>query len=67
MTEVPVWRRDFPYEAEGEDEVTRREFVRFLSLGSGAFAVSTVPSRAGANGERTKTQCSAPVGTMLST
>ena len=42
MSEAPVWRRDFPYEAEGEDDVTRREFVRFLSLGSGAFAACTV-------------------------
>lgn len=38
----PVWRRDFPYTAEGEDDVTRREFVRFLMLGSGAFAAGTV-------------------------
>ena len=21
---TPIWRRDFPYEAAGEDEVTRR-------------------------------------------
>lgn len=39
---LPVWRRDFPYTAEGEDDVTRREFVRFLMLGSGAFAACTV-------------------------
>ena len=44
MTPVPdpVWRRDFPYTSEGEDEVTRREFVRFLMVGSGAFATGTV-------------------------
>ena len=30
------------YTAEGEDEVTRREFVRYLMLGSGAFAAGTV-------------------------
>jgi Rieske Fe-S protein len=42
VSEVPVWRRDFPFEADGEDDVTRREFVRYLMLGSGAFAVSTV-------------------------
>lgn len=42
MSEEPVWRRDFPYTAEGEDDVTRREFVRFLMLGSGAFAAGTV-------------------------
>jgi Rieske Fe-S protein len=38
----PVWRRDFPYAAADEDDVTRREFVRFLLLGSGAFAAGTV-------------------------
>ena len=38
---MPVWRRDFPYAAEAEDDVTRREFVRFLMLGSGAFAAGT--------------------------
>ena len=46
MTDVPVdppkWRRDFPYTSGGEDDVTRREFTRYLVLGSGAFAVGTV-------------------------
>ena len=39
---VPVWRRDFPYEAAGEDEVTRREFARYLVLGAGAMAAGNV-------------------------
>jgi Rieske Fe-S protein len=39
---APAWRRDFPVTSEGEDEVTRREFVRYLMLGSGAFAAGTV-------------------------
>ena len=39
---VPIWRRDFPYEAAGEDEVTRREFARYLVLGAGAMAVGNV-------------------------
>lgn len=38
---LPAWRRDFPYTADGEDDVTRREFVRFLMVGSGAFAAGT--------------------------
>jgi Rieske Fe-S protein len=39
MTEAtPTWRRDFPYEAAGEEEVTRRDFARFLVLGAGAMA-----------------------------
>ncbi len=38
----PVWREDFPVTAEGEDDVTRREFVRYLVLASGTFAAATV-------------------------
>ncbi len=38
----PVWRQDFPLTAAGEDEVTRREFVRYLVLGSGGFAAANV-------------------------
>jgi nitrite reductase/ring-hydroxylating ferredoxin subunit len=39
---APVWRRDFPLTSAGEDEVTRREFVRYLVLASGGFAVGNV-------------------------
>jgi Rieske Fe-S protein len=42
MSETPLWRRDFPYEAGAEDEVTRREFTRYLVLGAGAMAVGNV-------------------------
>lgn len=38
----PIWREDFPVTAEGEDDVTRREFVRYLVLASGTFAAATV-------------------------
>lgn len=38
----PVWRQDFPLTSSGEDEVTRREFVRFLVLASGGFAAGNV-------------------------
>ena len=38
----PTWRRDFPYEAAAEEEVTRREFARYLALGAGALAVGNV-------------------------
>lgn len=37
-----VWKRDFPYEAAAEDEVTRREFARYLVLGAGAMAVGNL-------------------------
>ena len=39
---APVWRRDFPYEAAGEDEVTRRAFARYLVAGAGAMAAGNV-------------------------
>jgi Rieske Fe-S protein len=42
MTAEPIWRRDFPYEAAGEEEVTRREFARYLVLGAGAMAAGNV-------------------------
>ncbi|MFP5488978.1 MAG: ubiquinol-cytochrome c reductase iron-sulfur subunit [Acidimicrobiia bacterium] len=38
----PIWKRDFPYEAAGEEEVTRREFARYLVAGAGALAVGNV-------------------------
>ena len=39
---IPTWKRDFPYEAAGEEEVTRRDFARFLVLGAGAMAAGNV-------------------------
>jgi Rieske Fe-S protein len=39
---TPTWKRDFPYQAAGEDEVTRREFARYLVLGAGTIAVGNV-------------------------
>ena len=41
-TPVPLWRRDFPYQAGAEDEVTRREFTRYLVLGAGAMAAGNL-------------------------
>jgi Rieske Fe-S protein len=38
----PVWKRDFPYEAAAEEEVTRREFARYLVLGAGALAAGNL-------------------------
>lgn len=38
----PPWKRDFPYEALSEEEVTRREFARYLVLGAGTMAVANV-------------------------
>lgn len=39
---APLWQRDFPYEAAAEEEVTRREFARYLVLGAGALAAGNV-------------------------
>lgn len=33
-TSTPKWRQDFPIEWEGDHYVTRREMVKFLTLGS---------------------------------
>lgn len=38
----PKWREDFPYTAAGEDAVTRREFVRYLTVGSVGAALGSV-------------------------
>ena len=38
----PVWKRDFPYEAVAEEDVTRREFARYLVAGAGAMAAGNV-------------------------
>lgn len=40
--DVPKWRADFPFTADGEDEVTRREFARYLVLASAGFAAASV-------------------------
>jgi Rieske Fe-S protein len=40
--EEPLWKRDFPYEALAEEEVTRREFARYLVLGAGTLATANV-------------------------
>lgn len=36
------WREDFPFTAAGEEEVTRREFVRYLTLGSVGAALGSI-------------------------
>jgi Rieske Fe-S protein len=38
----PTWKRDFPYEAAGEEEVTRRDFARYLVAGAGVMAAGNV-------------------------
>ncbi len=39
---APPWRRDFPYQALSEEEVTRREFARYLVLGAGTIAAANI-------------------------
>jgi nitrite reductase/ring-hydroxylating ferredoxin subunit len=39
LPEQPHWRQDFPTDVPEDDHVARREFVKFLVLTSGAFAV----------------------------
>lgn len=37
-----LWRRDFPFTSAGEEQVTRRDFTRYLAAASCAFAAGTV-------------------------
>ncbi|HET6575388.1 MAG TPA: Rieske 2Fe-2S domain-containing protein [Fimbriiglobus sp.] len=39
LSHQPLWQRDFPTDVPEDDHVARREFVKFLVLTSGAFAV----------------------------
>ena len=41
-TPQPTWQRDFPYESAAEDEVTRREFARYLVAGAGVMAAGNL-------------------------
>ncbi len=38
--QAPKWRRDFPIEWEGDHYVSRREMVKFLTLGSALLAAA---------------------------
>jgi Rieske Fe-S protein len=40
--EPVIWRRDFPFQVAAEEDVTRREFARYLVLGAGAIAAGNV-------------------------
>jgi nitrite reductase/ring-hydroxylating ferredoxin subunit len=37
LLDQPQWRQDFPTDVPDDDQVARREFVKFLVLTSGAF------------------------------
>ena len=39
---APAWKQDFPYEAAAEEEVTRREFARYLVGGAVVMAAGNV-------------------------
>ncbi len=39
--QAPKWKRDFPIEWEGDHYVTRREIVKFMTLGSVLLAVAS--------------------------
>ena len=43
----PKWRQDFPIEWEGDHYVSRREMVKFLTLGSLLLAVGELGDGAG--------------------
>jgi Rieske Fe-S protein len=39
---APTWKRDFPYEAAAEEDITRRDFARYLVAGAGVMAAGNV-------------------------
>jgi Rieske Fe-S protein len=41
-TVAPAWKRDFPYEVAAEEDVTRREFARYLVAGAGVMAAGNL-------------------------
>jgi Rieske Fe-S protein len=41
-TSRPIWKRDFPYESAAEEDVTRREFARYLVAGAGVMAAGNL-------------------------
>ena len=53
-TPPPMWRDDFPLTRQGEDDVTRREFVRYLARRSGVLAAGERRGRA--RGRRSERQ-----------
>jgi Rieske Fe-S protein len=42
LEEQPKWRHDFPVDTGREEDIERRDFVKFLVLVSGAFATGQV-------------------------
>ena len=63
---TPKWRRDFPIEWEGDHYVTRREMVKFLTLGSLLIALGNWFTAAIARfrSRETKVQEARLIGTM---
>jgi Rieske Fe-S protein len=39
---APTWKRDFPYESAAEEDITRRDFARYLVAGAGVMAAGNV-------------------------
>lgn len=39
---IPQWRSEYPYRVDADDVVSRREFLRFAILSSGALFLGTV-------------------------
>ena len=48
-TRAPKWRTDFPIEWEGDHYVSRREMVKFLTLGSAVLTTATWVTAAAAH------------------
>jgi arsenite oxidase small subunit len=64
---APKWRRDFPIEWEGDHYVTRREMVKFLTLGSLLIALGNwiTAGVARFRGRATKAREARLIGTIM--
>ena len=38
---LPKWREDFPFESDNDEFISRRDFVRFLTVVSGGMMLGT--------------------------
>lgn len=56
-----LWRQSFPTAAADEEDVTRREFVRYLVIASGAFAAANIGIAAWATTRTANTGESQPI------
>lgn len=63
-TKAPKWRTDFPIEWEGDHYVSRREMVKFLTLGSAVLTTATWVTAAAGSAHHHGTKGERYIGTV---